>query len=64
MPGYVTEFTKFWAAIPDVKRIWFSLYTPQKGEQSTERLRRATIARASSQEITELLRAASRSSTT
>ena len=29
--GYLTEFTKFWAALPDVKRIWFSLYTPQKG---------------------------------
>jgi sulfatase maturation enzyme AslB (radical SAM superfamily) len=39
-PGYVTEFTRFWAANPDVKRIWFSLYTPQKGELSTERLRR------------------------
>jgi sulfatase maturation enzyme AslB (radical SAM superfamily) len=38
-PGYVTEFTKFWAALPDVKRIWFSLYTPQIGEDSPERLR-------------------------
>jgi len=38
-PGYLTEFTKFWAPIPDVKRIWFSLYTPQKGEDSPERLR-------------------------
>lgn len=34
--GYLTEFTDFWAALPDVKRIWFSLYTPQKGEQSAE----------------------------
>jgi len=38
-PGYVTEFTEFWAALPDVRKIWFSLYTPQKGEQSEERLR-------------------------
>ena len=38
-PGYVTEFTRFWAANPDVKRIWFSLYTPQHGEQSPELLR-------------------------
>lgn len=38
-PGYLTEFTEFWAASPDVKRIWFSLYTPQKGEQSPEMLR-------------------------
>jgi MoaA/NifB/PqqE/SkfB family radical SAM enzyme len=37
-PGYVTEFTEFWAKLPDVKRIWFSLYTPQKGEDSPERL--------------------------
>ena len=38
-PGYVTEFTQFWAANPDVKRIWFSFYTPQQGEDSPERLR-------------------------
>jgi MoaA/NifB/PqqE/SkfB family radical SAM enzyme len=38
-PGYVTAFTDFWAALPDVKRIWFSLYTPQKGESSAEMLR-------------------------
>ncbi|HSG01503.1 MAG TPA: radical SAM protein, partial [Vicinamibacterales bacterium] len=38
-PGYVTEFTEFWAANPDVKRIWFSLYTPQRGEDSPEMLR-------------------------
>ena len=38
-PGYVTEFTRFWGANPDVKRIWFSFYTPQQGEESPERLR-------------------------
>ena len=38
-PGYVTEFTDFWAKLPDVRRIWFSLYTPQKGERSDEMLR-------------------------
>lgn len=38
-PGYLTEFTEFWAAQPDVRRVWFSLYTPQKGEDSEERLR-------------------------
>lgn len=37
--GYISEFTDFWAKLPDVKRIWFSLYTPQKGEQSAEMLR-------------------------
>jgi MoaA/NifB/PqqE/SkfB family radical SAM enzyme len=35
-PGYVTEFAEFWNANPDVKGIWFSLYTPQKGEQAPE----------------------------
>jgi len=37
--GYVTEFTRFWSANPDVRLIWFSLYTPQRGEDSPERLR-------------------------
>ena len=35
-PGYLTEFAEFWNANPDVKGIWFSLYTPQKGEQAPE----------------------------
>jgi len=43
--GYVTEFTNFWASLPDVRKIWFSLYTPQKGEQSPEMLRREDRAR-------------------
>lgn len=34
--GYLTAFTEFWAARADVRRIWFSLYTPQRGEQSDE----------------------------
>jgi len=37
-PGYVTEFSEYWNAQPDVKAVWFSLYTPQKGEDSPERL--------------------------
>ena len=39
-PGYATAFTEFWAPNPNVKRIWFSMYTPQKGEQSAEMLTR------------------------
>ncbi len=39
LPGYVTAFTGFWAARPEVRRIWFSLYTPQRGEDSPECLR-------------------------
>ena len=52
-PGYVTEFTEFWAANPDVRRIWFSLYTPQRGEDSPEMLRPEDRHRVAA-EITEL----------
>jgi sulfatase maturation enzyme AslB (radical SAM superfamily) len=38
-PRYVSEFVEFWGANPNVRRIWFSLYTPQRGEDSPERLR-------------------------
>lgn len=51
--GYLTEFTNFWAPLPDVKRIWFSLYTPQKGEQSPEMLTREDRERVV-REMTEL----------
>jgi MoaA/NifB/PqqE/SkfB family radical SAM enzyme len=36
--GYLEEFLQFWSARPEVKRVWFSLYTPQIGEISEERL--------------------------
>jgi MoaA/NifB/PqqE/SkfB family radical SAM enzyme len=39
--GYLEEFAKFWSANPAVSQIWFSLYTPQVGEISAERLTRA-----------------------
>jgi MoaA/NifB/PqqE/SkfB family radical SAM enzyme len=35
---YLHEFANFWSARAGVKKIWFSLYTPQAGEQSEERL--------------------------
>jgi sulfatase maturation enzyme AslB (radical SAM superfamily) len=35
---YLHEFADFWSARAGVKKIWFSLYTPQAGEQSEERL--------------------------
>ena len=53
-PGYVTAFTEFWRAQPDVRKIWFSLYTPQKGEESPERLRPEDRARVVA-EITALV---------
>jgi MoaA/NifB/PqqE/SkfB family radical SAM enzyme len=39
--GYLEEFTRFWSDNPHVRTIWFSLYTPQIGELSPERLTRA-----------------------
>ena len=39
--GYLEEFLQFWSAKPEVHKIWFSLYTPQIGEVSEERLRLA-----------------------
>jgi len=37
-PGYLDEFLRFWSAKPETHRIWISLYTPQLGELSAERL--------------------------
>jgi len=36
--GYLEAFLETWQGNPDTRMIWFSLYTPQKGEISTERL--------------------------
>jgi MoaA/NifB/PqqE/SkfB family radical SAM enzyme len=36
--GYVSDFLRFWSANPDVRRVWFSLYSPQLGESSPEML--------------------------
>jgi MoaA/NifB/PqqE/SkfB family radical SAM enzyme len=38
-PGYLTEFCQFWSDRTEVRKIWFSIYTPQKGDHSAERLR-------------------------
>ncbi len=35
---YLDEFAAFWSRRPEARQIWFSLYTPQEGEQSAERL--------------------------
>src|SRR5438445_5702190 len=37
--GYIEEFLKFWSSRKEIEKIWFSLYTPQIGEVSEERLR-------------------------
>jgi organic radical activating enzyme len=36
--GYLGEFADFWSQRTEVRNIWFSLFTPQQGEQSQERL--------------------------
>lgn len=36
--GYLHEFAEFWSKRMEARKIWFSLYTPQEGEQSEERL--------------------------
>ena len=36
--GYLEEFLRFWQANADTRMIWVSLYTPQRGELSAERL--------------------------
>jgi MoaA/NifB/PqqE/SkfB family radical SAM enzyme len=38
-PGYIDEFLRYWSAKTEVEKIWCSLYTPQIGEVSDERLR-------------------------
>ena len=38
--GYLEEFARIWSANPNVRTIWFSLYTPQIGEVSEEILTR------------------------
>ena len=36
--GYLQEYVAFWSARPEVDHIWVSLYSPQMGEESPERL--------------------------
>jgi MoaA/NifB/PqqE/SkfB family radical SAM enzyme len=36
--GYLDEFVRFWSANAAVAQLWISLYTPQLGELSAERL--------------------------
>jgi sulfatase maturation enzyme AslB (radical SAM superfamily) len=38
--GYLEEFLRFWQANANTRLVWVSLYTPQVGELSTERLTR------------------------
>jgi MoaA/NifB/PqqE/SkfB family radical SAM enzyme len=35
-PGYLEEFVRFWSGRPEIARIWFSLFTPQRGATDPE----------------------------
>ncbi len=35
-PGYYKEFLEYWSARPEVKKVWFSLFTPQIGAEGEE----------------------------
>jgi len=37
-PSYLEEYVAFWNARDEVRHIWVSLYSPQRGEKSAERL--------------------------
>lgn len=50
-PGYLEEFLFFWSANPAIKKIWFSLFTPQRGATDRE-----ILSPAQRIEVTEELR--------
>jgi MoaA/NifB/PqqE/SkfB family radical SAM enzyme len=51
-PGYLEDFLRFWSGRPEIVKVWFSLFTPQRGATDVEILtpsQRASV-------IAELLR--------
>jgi MoaA/NifB/PqqE/SkfB family radical SAM enzyme len=36
--GYLDEYLAFWTTRPEIERVWLSIYTPQRGEESAEKL--------------------------
>jgi MoaA/NifB/PqqE/SkfB family radical SAM enzyme len=51
-PGYLREFLNFWTPRPEIHKVWFSLFTPQVGDNLPEKL----TAGERTQAIAELLR--------
>ena len=39
-PGYLNEFMEFWTPRPEIAKVWFSLFTPQRGDDLPEMLTR------------------------
>ena len=35
-PGYLEEFLRFWSGHPEIVKVWFSLFTPQRGATDVE----------------------------
>ncbi len=35
-PGYLEEFLEFWCPRPEINKVWFSLFTPQRGATDPE----------------------------
>jgi len=35
-PGYLQEFLEFWTPRAEIRKVWFSLFTPQKGDRAPE----------------------------
>ena len=35
-PGYLNEFLQFWTPRPEIRKVWFSLFTPQIGDDMPE----------------------------
>jgi MoaA/NifB/PqqE/SkfB family radical SAM enzyme len=50
-PGYLEEFLDFWTPRPEIARVWFSMFTPQIGDDLPEMLTREERLRA----VSELL---------
>ena len=45
-PGYLKDFLEFWSPRPEISKIWFSLFTPQLGDDLPEMLLPAERAQA------------------
>jgi MoaA/NifB/PqqE/SkfB family radical SAM enzyme len=45
-PGYLAEFLEFWTPRPEIKKVWFSMFTPQVGDRMPEILNSEERARA------------------
>ena len=37
-PGYLDAFLRFWTPQPEIRKVWFSLFTPQRGATGPETL--------------------------